>query len=165
MLFLQEVAPCVGEHPLGDQSHDLGAGDADAPGCGRTANLVEGHVKGGRVDIGDVHRHLGDAVFVDKPSDSLCGLEGAGLHDGLTVGVAERLAGKTSSLTLGTALLAHVEGDGVGAARGGGIETKIQAAEKTTVYGIPLLLANGSTPNIIDGLLNGSAKGTLFLAQ
>lgn len=47
----------------------------------------------------------------------------------------------------------------------GGIETKIQAAEKTTVYGIPLLLANGSTPDIIDGLLNGSAKGTLFLAQ
>lgn len=47
----------------------------------------------------------------------------------------------------------------------GGIETKIQAAEKTTVYGIPLLLANGSTPDIIDSLLNGSAKGTLFLAQ
>ena len=47
----------------------------------------------------------------------------------------------------------------------GGIETKIKAAVKTTVYGIPLLLANGSTPDIIDGLLNGSAKGTLFLAQ
>lgn len=47
----------------------------------------------------------------------------------------------------------------------GGIETKIQAAEKTTVYGIPLLLANGSKPGIIDSLLDGSAKGTLFLAQ
>ena len=47
----------------------------------------------------------------------------------------------------------------------GGIETKIQAAEKTTVYGIPLLLTNGSKQNILDDLLNGSAEGTLFLAQ
>lgn len=47
----------------------------------------------------------------------------------------------------------------------GGIETKIQAAEKTTVYGIPLLLTNGSKQNIIDDLLNENATGTLFLAK
>ncbi len=47
----------------------------------------------------------------------------------------------------------------------GGIETKIQAAEKTTVYGIPMLLANGSKENILDKLCDGSAKGTLFLAK
>ena len=47
----------------------------------------------------------------------------------------------------------------------GGIETKIQAAEKTTVYGIPLLLANGSKENIITHLADGSEKGTLFLAE
>lgn len=47
----------------------------------------------------------------------------------------------------------------------GGIETKIQAAEKTTVYGIPMLLANGSRENIITELTEGKAKGTLFLAQ
>jgi glutamate 5-kinase len=47
----------------------------------------------------------------------------------------------------------------------GGIETKIQAAEKTTVYGIPLLLANGGTPNSLDVLLTDNAKGTLFLAE
>ncbi len=47
----------------------------------------------------------------------------------------------------------------------GGIETKIQAAEKTTVYGIPMLLANGSKENILENLANGSAKGTLFLAK
>ena len=46
----------------------------------------------------------------------------------------------------------------------GGIETKIQAAEKTTKYGIPLLLANGSRENILDDLTNGKANGTLFLA-
>lgn len=47
----------------------------------------------------------------------------------------------------------------------GGIETKIQAAEKTTVYGIPMLLANGGNENILDDLVNGSAKGTLFQAN
>ena len=47
----------------------------------------------------------------------------------------------------------------------GGIETKIQAAEKTTPYGIPLLLANGGKENILDDLASGNAKGTLFLAQ
>ena len=44
----------------------------------------------------------------------------------------------------------------------GGIETKIQAAEKTTVYGIPILLANGSHENILTNLENGTALGTLF---
>lgn len=47
----------------------------------------------------------------------------------------------------------------------GGIETKIQAAEKTTVYGIPLLLTNGSKQNIIEDLLKENAEGTLFLAN
>ncbi len=47
----------------------------------------------------------------------------------------------------------------------GGMETKIQAAEKTVPYGIPMLLANGSTPDIIDRLADGSARGTLFLAE
>lgn len=47
----------------------------------------------------------------------------------------------------------------------GGIETKIQAAEKTTVYGIPLLLANGNVQGALENLVNGTNKGTLFLAQ
>lgn len=47
----------------------------------------------------------------------------------------------------------------------GGIETKIQAAEKTTVYGIPLLLANGSKENVLENLANGTSNATLFLAE
>ena len=47
----------------------------------------------------------------------------------------------------------------------GGIETKIQAAEKTTIYGIPLLLANGSRENVLENLVNGSLNGTLFLVE
>ncbi len=44
----------------------------------------------------------------------------------------------------------------------GGIETKIQAAEKTTIYGIPVLLANGSKENILENLSKGNAVGTIF---
>ena len=47
----------------------------------------------------------------------------------------------------------------------GGMETKIQAAEKTTVYGIPVLLANGGKPNALTSLLQDDAAGTLFLAE
>lgn len=47
----------------------------------------------------------------------------------------------------------------------GGIETKIQSAEKITVYGIPMLVANGSEPDILDKLADGRAAGTLFLAK
>ncbi|MBQ7538148.1 MAG: glutamate 5-kinase, partial [Treponema sp.] len=47
----------------------------------------------------------------------------------------------------------------------GGIETKIQAATKSTKYGIPMILANGGKAEILDKLADGSAKGTLFLAE
>ena len=47
----------------------------------------------------------------------------------------------------------------------GGIETKIQAAEKTTAYGIPLIIANGGAQNILENLAAGTAKGTLFTAN
>ena len=45
----------------------------------------------------------------------------------------------------------------------GGVETKIQAAEKVTKYGIELLLANGKKENALAGLLQEDAAGTLFL--
>ncbi len=47
----------------------------------------------------------------------------------------------------------------------GGIETKLQAAEKTTVYGIPMILANGGEENVLEKLASGQAKGTLFFAK
>lgn len=47
----------------------------------------------------------------------------------------------------------------------GGIETKLQAAELTTSYGIPLVLANGSAPDVLTSLAEGKIKGTLFTAD
>lgn len=45
----------------------------------------------------------------------------------------------------------------------GGIRTKIEAAERVTQYGIPMILACGKTDNIITGLIDKSEKGSLFL--
>lgn len=47
----------------------------------------------------------------------------------------------------------------------GGIETKLQAAQKVNSFGIPMILANGSNPNCLIGLRDGTAKGTLFLGN
>lgn len=44
----------------------------------------------------------------------------------------------------------------------GGIETKIQAAEKVTEYGIQMILANGGTEKAVENLYTGNGKGTLF---
>ncbi len=47
----------------------------------------------------------------------------------------------------------------------GGMETKLQAAEKVTEYGIEMLLANGGKENALTGLLDESSKATLFTAD
>jgi glutamate 5-kinase len=47
----------------------------------------------------------------------------------------------------------------------GGMETKLEAAEKVTSYGIPMLLANGSRERMLENLANGSQPGTVFLGR
>ncbi len=47
----------------------------------------------------------------------------------------------------------------------GGIGTKLEAAEKVTAYGIPMLLANGSAPRCLETLATGKSGGTVFLAR
>ena len=47
----------------------------------------------------------------------------------------------------------------------GGMETKIQAAEKVTEYGIQMLLANGGKEKALLSLLDENSKGTLFVAE
>jgi glutamate 5-kinase len=45
----------------------------------------------------------------------------------------------------------------------GGIATKIEAAEKVTGYGIPMILANGGADDVLARLASGELRGTLFL--
>ncbi len=47
----------------------------------------------------------------------------------------------------------------------GGISTKLEAADKVTAYGIPMLLANGGRPDCLAALASGAQPGTLFLAR
>ena len=47
----------------------------------------------------------------------------------------------------------------------GGMETKIQAAEKVNEYGIQMLLANGKKEKSLSSLLEDDSKGTLFIAE
>ena len=44
----------------------------------------------------------------------------------------------------------------------GGMETKLQAAEKMFACGIPMILANGGKERILEKLASGSADATLF---
>jgi len=47
----------------------------------------------------------------------------------------------------------------------GGITTKIEAARKVNEYGIPMILANGKKENILQKILQGTEKATLFLSK
>ncbi|MBQ0051604.1 MAG: glutamate 5-kinase [Treponema sp.] len=87
-----------------------------------------------------------DGIFTDNPKTN---------KDAKLVEVVNSIPELRKSITIG----------GTNSFGTGGIETKIQAAEKTTVYGIPMLLANGGTERILDKLCAGEAKGTLFTAE
>ena len=130
LLFGQVVLAGVNEHALGDEAHDFASGDTQAAVLGATAHLVEALVHGGHLDGGDVHGDLGNAVVLDVPADGLGAFQGAGDHDGLAVLVLDGLAAGLATLAHGTALLAHVEGDGVGAAGGGGVEVVVDGHEE-----------------------------------
>ncbi|MDR2050072.1 MAG: glutamate 5-kinase [Treponema sp.] len=46
----------------------------------------------------------------------------------------------------------------------GGILTKLDAAERTLSYGIPMILAHGGKPRVLEALAAGTQRGTAFLS-
>jgi len=46
----------------------------------------------------------------------------------------------------------------------GGITTKLTAAQMAGRYGIHTMIVNGTTPNILEKVMDGTEKGTLFVA-
>lgn len=56
-------------------------------------------------------------------------------------------------------------GDIPGALGTGGMSSKIKAARAVTSAGIPMVIANGETPNILMKLFNGKPLGTHFLPK
>jgi len=61
------------------------------------------------------------------------------------------------------ALKAKIETSGTSSFGVGGIESKIEAAKKVVAYGIPMVLANGRIPSVLETLAAGGARATLFL--
>ena len=55
--------------------------------------------------------------------------------------------------------------EGTGRLSVGGMSTKLEAAAKTTTSGIPLIIASGSEPSVLQRLLRGEPLGTYFLAR
>ena len=108
-----------------NKSYDFSPGNADSSFPGRAAYFVESLVEGSLGSIGDVHRHLGYAVFVDEPSDGLCPFQGSGNHQCLPGFVLEGFARQFSSLALRAPFLADIERNGVGPTGGCGIEIEV----------------------------------------
>jgi glutamate 5-kinase len=87
-----------------------------------------------------------DGVFTDNPKTN---------RDAKLIETVTDITALRNSITIGAA-------NSFGT---GGIETKLEAAERSTSYGIPLLLANGCADNVLENLAGGMAHGTLFLAD
>ena len=130
VLLLQIVAAGLYEHPLGNESHYLGARDADATVLGTAAHLVEALVQWSDIDVGDVHRHLGNAILVNIPANGLGAFQRAGLHDDVAVGITLRRTRNGVALTDGAPLLTNVEGNGVGATGRRGVEVIVDSDEE-----------------------------------
>lgn len=47
----------------------------------------------------------------------------------------------------------------------GGMATKVRAAKKVGEYGVPTLILNGTTPDLLPAVLSGHPGGSLFLAR
>ena len=158
LLFFQEIASRLDECPLGHESHDFRPSDADAPLVGTPAHLVEGFVQWRDIDVGDVHRHLRDAVFVDVPTDGLGLFQRARQHDGVPVGILHGLPRDGVALATWTAFLPHVEGDGVGPPGGRGVEVEVDGDEE-----VASAHHGASCPG--DALVHGAASEVGLLAR
>ncbi len=56
-----------------------------------------------------------------------------------------------------------IAGDIPGALGTGGMMTKIQAARKVTTAGVPMVIANGRRPDVLESLFSDPGRGTFFV--
>ncbi|MBI5592755.1 MAG: glutamate 5-kinase [Deltaproteobacteria bacterium] len=61
--------------------------------------------------------------------------------------------------------LEKVAGDNPGSLGTGGMLSKIKAAKKVTAAGVPMVIANGNVPDILEKLFDGEPFGTFFVPQ
>ncbi|MDO9111926.1 MAG: glutamate 5-kinase [Desulfatirhabdiaceae bacterium] len=61
--------------------------------------------------------------------------------------------------------LEKIAGDIPGSLGTGGMLSKIKAAKKVTSAGVPMVIANGNVPDILEKLFDGGSYGTFFVPQ
>ena len=61
--------------------------------------------------------------------------------------------------------LEKIAGDIPGSLGTGGMLSKIKAAKKVTAAGVPMVIANGNVPDILEKLFDGGTYGTFFVPQ
>jgi glutamate 5-kinase len=61
--------------------------------------------------------------------------------------------------------LEKIAGDIPGSLGTGGMLSKIKAAKKVTAAGVPMVIANGNVPDILEKLFDGGNYGTFFVPQ
>ena len=122
VLLLQVILARLNEHTLGDESHYLCTRDANTTVLCAAANLVEGLMQRCNINIGNVHGHLGNTVFINIPANGLRTLQRAWLHDDVAVSIAFGRAGNGVALTNRTSLLTNIEGNGISPTGRGSIQ-------------------------------------------
>ena len=136
LLSAQEVLSGFDECLFRYETDYLCTGDTYATFPGGAAHFLECYMKGSGRGIGDVHGHLRDSIFIDKPSDSFGTFECTGYHHRLSIGIFDQFAGELAAFAGGAAFLADVEGDGICSTCRCGVEIEVDGYEEVAgAYG------------------------------
>lgn len=105
----------------------------------------------------------------DRLSAEVARLAGADLLVILTSaeGLTRDPAGRGQPIAVVEAIddVLHLAGAGSGRLSVGGMASKLQAVKLAVSAGIPVVIANGRTPGLLDKIVAGEPVGTRFLAQ
>ena len=94
-----------------------------------------------------------DLLLILTDRDGLFAQDPERCEDATLIKVVEKITKEIETLAKGSS-------SSVGT---GGMISKIDAAKKASIYGIPTIVVNGNTKNIITGVFKGEDVGTLFL--
>ena len=96
----------------------------------------------------------GDLLIILSDIEGIYNKNPQDYKDAKLIEIIEDIEGIENSISL----------DGKSSFGTGGIATKILAAKEVSKYGANTIVAKGKKENILLKLLNGEAKGTLFLS-
>mmetsp|Transcript_19562 Transcript_19562/g.75110 ORF Transcript_19562/g.75110 Transcript_19562/m.75110 type:complete len:413 (+) Transcript_19562:64-1302(+) len=125
-LLTREIMFAGVEHGLeGNNADDLRASHSHATRLSRLRHCIESLVHGSDRDVGQVERHLADAVLCNVPADSLHALQLARLPPRLALLVHHHLAVQLAALPHHSSALTHVERHCVGPPRRGRVQVHV----------------------------------------